>query len=647
MSRHSPIRTIALLMISALWLLGCSDTPRSLAVNEADDRGQRWPEVASVDAADPLAFAAEDEREAAPSSPEQSEPALATPAQDAVDPYEHIEFIEDIQRAFRISFDEYTVEQLECIDRELAKLDSETTWIPEVIVAAFARPCAPERTIDWWTSLAWHEGGINLTAPDLRSCFAEVVLGVANLNPLEGAVWFPSDRFDPPNAERLLIDLALEESCGINEATGVAAGLRTTGAVALGSQLVDYCAAVANRSSTPGYGPGADAETTNAWLSREYSEFQALNPPVEIYSDHATRLLAVREALFLSIDQGLTYDEIQADSGYRAYADSDFGLPARTRIAEYERVNCIDRAEPGAWVPMIASRYDVLASLRPHFDEFSLLAQSACQSQAAGGVVDTSILSADVAQQLDELLSADCALLTSATAADIGTPQTHAGYQAAVDALVVERAFADWDPMLDELHAALVAPRYDRTAFELMAIGLCGEGLYGWQAQLDPRFNTSERAAAFVIASHCEIYDPAENAVADATDAPAVVALVDELTAPSGLLLLGERTADELVAHALADGQQRVVIGMTPLEPVGDVAELVEEVAAELRSLGLVVDEAIRCEGATDVPFNGSARGVGAGVISVDESTAPLVRIAIGLAGQPAVDVHAGVASCH
>lgn len=636
---------MALLVMGAFWLLGCSDAPRSLAFNEADDRAQRWSDAPATDAVDGPTVAAEDERVESAAASVQPDDSLA-PAQDTVDPYEDIEFIEDIERAFRNTFDEYTIEQLECIDRQLAQLESETTWIPEVIVAAFARPCAPQRTIDWWTELAWHEGGINLTDPDLRSCFAEVVLGVANLNPLEGAVWFPTDRFDPPNTERLLIDLSLEESCGINEATAVAAGLRTTGAVSLGSQLVEYCAAVANRASTPGYGPGADAETTNAWLSREFSEFQALNPPVEIYSDHSTRLLAVREALFLSIDQGLTYDEIQADSGYRAYADSDFGLPARTRIAEYERVNCIDRAEPGAWVPMIAKRYDALTSVRPHFDEFSLLAQAACLSQSAGGVVDTSIVAADVAQQLDEVLLSDCALLTSATAADIGTPQKDAGYQSVVDSLVVETAFTDWDPMLDELHTTLVAPRYDRAAFESMAIGLCGEGMYGWQAQLDPRFNTTERAAAFVIVGHCEIFDPAENAVADATDAPAVVALLSEIDAPSGLLLLGERTPDEVVAQALAAGEQRVVVGMTPVGAIEDMASVATELAAELRSLGLDVEDPIVCGEAIDLPFAGDALGVGPGVISVDESSAPLVRMAIGFAGQAATDVRSGVASC-
>ena len=242
----------------------------------------------------------------------------------------------EIQYAFSgLEIAQLTNEQHRCIDDELVAFNVNEAPIPTVVVEHVARLCAPERAASEWAD----SDSIALPDSDDRVCFAEVVIEVTNSNFWENIQWFQSRRFDPPDRQRDSIDNLLQQRCGIDVATGVAAGLRDRGPLEPTEDITIYCAAVADRATTPGYGPGADNATTLAWLERELFGFTGLALPDPYVSNHNFRLLAIERAFLLAND-GATFDEIQGNSDYLRWALSEDVIEGERRMAEFEVLNC-------------------------------------------------------------------------------------------------------------------------------------------------------------------------------------------------------------------------------------------------------------------------------------------------------------------
>ena len=132
---------------------------------------------------------------------------------------------------------EFTEDEVICIDETVSTLNSSGGFVPSIIVVHVARLCAPERAARLWAET----DSINLAAPEDRLCFAREVISIANFDFRNSLDWFQSNRFDPPNSQRDLLDEALRQFCNIDLATGVQAGLRKRGPLEQTPEIAAYC----------------------------------------------------------------------------------------------------------------------------------------------------------------------------------------------------------------------------------------------------------------------------------------------------------------------------------------------------------------------------------------------------------------------
>ena len=130
-----------------------------------------------------------------------------------------------IERAFGDSLEQLTDEQVTCIDREVDEFNIARVEPPPEIVLQFARVCAEEWWVDAWADTTTGPYAINLADREDRHCFAATVTWIANRDFRESLTWYTHDRMNPPDDERMQLDVFLETKCGLNRFEATEAGL--------------------------------------------------------------------------------------------------------------------------------------------------------------------------------------------------------------------------------------------------------------------------------------------------------------------------------------------------------------------------------------------------------------------------------------
>ena len=165
--------------------------------------------------------------------------------------------------------------------------------------------CAPERTAEVWAESESGPNAIRLDSFEERSCFANVLTSAASDRSFLSYLRY--DRRAPVGIDRVAVEAGLLDSCGLDAAAALAAGLEPANDSEEAEKIANFCAwGDRNR-------PGSDPAEAISLFTNDIAALQGADLPLWMGADVAV-YVAYADAAIVHIGQtGQSFDEALSD----------------------------------------------------------------------------------------------------------------------------------------------------------------------------------------------------------------------------------------------------------------------------------------------------------------------------------------------